>query len=105
MIDGLIEAGAPEQVIAAARSSMTPPETHCEVWPDNWPTLTFFLSLNTQWQRVIGLGGQAWLGIPSTAIESEMCMQGIARKRRPALLASIRLMEHAALAVLNKVKE
>lgn len=66
------------------------------VWPDNWPAIRVFAALQTQWHvapngRLLGLRYAALVG-PLW----RLC--GIGRKRRPALMADLQVMERSLLA-------
>ena len=70
-----------------------------EVWAINWQAVTGFLTIETQW-RVTGTPvGLCWLGIDYTAAAA--ALRGRSRRRFQALLADLRIMEAAALPILN----
>ena len=70
------------------------------VWAINWQAVTGFLTLETQW-RVAGTpAGLCWLGIDHTAAAA--VLRGRSRRRFRALLADLRIMEAAALPILNE---
>jgi hypothetical protein len=71
----------------------------CEVWPENWASVVFFLSIGTQWN--ISPEGKA-IGLNYSAIESAMNMQNIRKIRRPSLLNDVRLMEETALNIFRE---
>lgn len=75
------------------------------VWPDNWPTLTLFLTLQTQWRIVHSMGGGAWTGLDYAAAGATMDMLDVPRRERGELFAGLCLMERAALPHLNKLKD
>lgn len=70
------------------------------VWPENTETLNVFLALNRCW-RIGELNGR-YLGLDRPSIESTMRMMQIPRKRHAEIFGDLRVMEHAALEVLNR---
>ena len=73
-----------------------------EVWAINWQAVTGFLTIETQW-RVTGRPvGLCWLGIDYTAAAA--ALRGRSRRRFQRLLADLRIMEAAALPILNNVR-
>jgi hypothetical protein len=70
------------------------------VWPENEEALQVFIALGRCW-RFDGLSGQH-LGIERPAIESTLKLMKIKRKKHPMIFEQIRLMEDAALPVLNR---
>lgn len=104
MVAGLEQAGAPPEIIESARKRRVN-TAEFEVWEENWESLLLFLGMGTQWQVCAGMAGVMYIGIPAQSIEAEMNMQCIGKKQRPALLADIRIMERAALPILNKPRD
>lgn len=102
MIEQLEQAGAPPEVIAAARKQANPEADVVEVWPENWESFTLFSSLSTQWVVAVGVSAARRIGLNYPAAESVMRMMNIPRKRQSALLGDLRVMERAALKVWNK---
>lgn len=94
--------GAPAEIIAAAQSQLIGEDDGCEVWPENWQSVTLFLALSTQWN--VSSAGSA-LGINYVSIESIMRIFSIKKKKRMAMFDDIRLMEIAALGVLREKAE
>ena len=73
-----------------------------EVWAINWQAVTGFLTIETQW-RVTGTPvGLCWLGIDYTAAAA--ALRGRSQRRFQRLLADLRIMEAAALPILNNVR-
>ena len=102
MIDGLIAANAPAEVIEAARRNFGGDEIDdCEVWEENWESVMLYLSLETQW--VISPIGRP-VGINYPSIESAMNMASIKKKRRALLFDDVRLMESVALSIFSEKK-
>lgn len=87
--------GVPEEQLTEIGPTPDEPIT---VWPANWPVVRLFLALSTQWRIATGLGPVVWLGLRYT--EADVLM-----RREPAFatvdFADLRLMETAALAILN----
>lgn len=78
-----------------------PPPIDFEVWPENWNAVMFYLGLSTQW-RLAPMGGV--VGLDYTGVEAAMRMQRIPAAERPALFDQLRIMELAALPILNARK-
>ena len=102
VVDGLIAMCAPAEIIAAAQSQLIGEDDDCEVWPENWQSVTLFLALSTQWN--VSPAGSA-LGINYVSIESIMRIFSIKKKKRMTMFDDIRLMELAALSVLREKAE
>jgi hypothetical protein len=98
----LEEAGAPAQIIAEARRRMNPPEDDFDVWPDSLVAVELFCALGTQWRILSGMGGVQWQGIDYQSIEGVLRLKAISPDDWPALFNDLRIMERAALEVLNK---
>lgn len=103
VIDGLIQAGAPDEVIESARQNMAGDSDDAfEVWEENWLSLLFFLAVSTQWNVAAGMSGLFYVGLNHSAVEANMNMRGIKKQARLDLCNDVLLMERAALEVLNK---
>jgi hypothetical protein len=105
--DGVIEqletAGAPPEVIEAAKKRMTPEGAHCYVWAENWDCVLFFVGrLRNQWTIAVGMSGAVKVGLDNSKVEATMNMLNIKRKDRPKLLVDLQIMEEAALAVWSE---
>lgn len=72
--------------------------TAFEVWPDNWPALSLFQRLRTQWR--VGPGGAYGLDY-DTALNLMPRMQ-VKPDEELDLLDDLRVMESAALAEIHK---
>lgn len=70
------------------------------VWPENAETLRVFLALNRCWR--IGEFNGKYLGLDRPAIESTLRLMAVPRKRQAEIFEDLRVMEHAALEVLNR---
>jgi hypothetical protein len=95
--------GAPEEVIHDTLESQVEDDGQCEVWEENWDTLMVFLALQTQWRREIpAMSGQMiWHGLDYPAMESTLRMMGH-WKKAGEIFDGLRIMESAALPILNK---
>lgn len=74
-----------------------------EVWPENWDSLTFFVSLQTQWNLAVGMGGGARTGLRYEAVYP--LLDRVAaddRKEWERLFSDVRQMERAVLAIPSK---
>ena len=70
-----------------------------DVWRVNWKTVTSFVTLETQWRVVAGNSGLIWLGLDYGAAAAAFRSRNFQAWQR--LLSELRIMEHAALEVLN----
>lgn len=73
------------------------PEEDFAVYPENWEAVQLFLKLGTQW-RVGAMGG--FFGLDYSSVESTMRICRVRKKRK--VFEQLRIMEVAALPVLNK---
>ncbi|MBD3812717.1 MAG: DUF1799 domain-containing protein [Betaproteobacteria bacterium] len=69
-----------------------------ELWPENAEPFGVFIALQTQWRA----GAQGVVGLDYSAIEPVLRLQQIDTARWPALFDDLRVMERAALKVINK---
>nr|WP_245258663.1 DUF1799 domain-containing protein [Methylopila sp. M107] len=79
------------------------PETSADdfdVWAPNWAAVTAFLALDTQWRVVARWGGGfVYLGLDYPAVDVVLRR----RKADEATFDDLRLMEGAAIEVLNEL--
>jgi hypothetical protein len=102
VVAGMRAAGFTEEQIDAARGERAPTvEDVCEVWEENWPAFLVFEGLATQWHIEAGMSGALWTGLNYASAEVEIRMQGIKRADRQKVYADVKIMERAALEVLN----
>ena len=101
----MIASGAPDEVVEAARLQIAPAENDFEVWAENWDSVLFFLLLGTQWRALGGMERVHWLGLDYAGVEITLRAEQIPRRDRHALWADLRIMESAALEVLNKTED
>ncbi len=71
-----------------------------EIWPENAGTLEIFLSLRTQWSVVAGMGGIHIQGFRYADVVADLRERRI--KHRARVYEDLKLMEAAALEVLNR---
>jgi hypothetical protein len=71
-----------------------------EVWPDNVPTISVFISMSTQWR--VGMSGAT--GLDYTALPTVMRLTGVPAADRAEVFEGIRLMEDAALTKMHASK-
>ena len=74
-----------------------PEDEDFAVYPENWKAVQLFLKLGTQW-RVGPMGG--FFGLDYSAVDSVMNLCRVRKKRK--VFEQIRIMEVAALSILNK---
>jgi hypothetical protein len=63
------------------------------VWAANWPALTTFLAVETQWRVAVGMGGMIRLGIDYTALD--VVLRRL--KADDTIFEDIQVMEREAL--------
>lgn len=73
-----------------------------QVWPDNKWTWRAWKNISTQWVIVVGLGGAAHVCLRHEAIPEAMEAAGVPKKHRQRVRQGLRVMERAALPILNK---
>ena len=80
------------------------------IMPNAWESFCAFLECQTQWRAVAGMGGLVWLGLDYSACREILAPRRSSRsRRRPSpripsrIFDDLRLMEAAALPVLNEV--
>ena len=79
----------------AAGGGVDGSERELWLWPENRPAWDLWLCLQTQWR--VGMAGAT--GLDYSAVAAVMHMQGTPRKKRPELLALLRVMEAEVLEV------
>jgi hypothetical protein len=87
----------------AARFGLTVEEASgppVQVWPDNMPAVELFSDLATQWRRA-GMAG-AVTGLDYAAIPAVFALRGVPKKQWSALFSDLRVMEDAAIGLINK---
>ena len=74
------------------------PSDEVLVWPENVPAVNFFMEFcQTQWRS--SMGGPT--GLDYTAVLACLRTMGLARDKRDAIFADVRIMEGAALSVIH----
>ena len=78
----------------------------CWIWPENAATGTVFLSLGTQWRMIPPPMGEPprFQGLIYAEAECALRMMQIPRRDWPEIFEGLRVMETAALRVLNKAR-
>lgn len=103
VLAGMARMGAtPEQVRQAREQAERAAGTagsgeDFEVWPENWESWMFFLSVQSQWAYVSNGMEAVRVCLPANRLESEMNMRQVPRRRRVALLDDLRTVERAVL--------
>lgn len=88
--------GAPPHVIEALEQKEEQ-DNAFGVWPENWPTVVFFLTVQTQW-RYGAMGG--YLGLDYSAIDVMIRYRQM--DVTPEMFEGMQLMERTAIPILNK---
>lgn len=102
VLAALRAAGAPPEVLDAARPNSPSEDEVFEVWPENWPTVEAFLALGRCWMWVApGMGTPVRVGIPATEVESTLRLLDVQRPGRREMFLELRAMEQAALEVFE----
>lgn len=73
-----------------------------DVWPDNMPAVEIFTDLATQWRRA-GMAG-AVTGLDYAVLPAVFAIRGVPRRQWGAIFDDLRVMEDAAIDLLNKHK-
>jgi hypothetical protein len=69
------------------------PKIEVGVWPENWPALTVFDAMSTQWR----MGPAGPTGLDYGPLPWVMDTRGIPKKDRASVFDDVRVMELAAL--------
>lgn len=70
---------------------------------ENWLSFEVFCALGTQWRIVSGFGGGYYEGLDYAAITRDfMGAMGVKKRRRKRVFNDLRIMEAAALEILNE---
>ncbi|WP_298235916.1 DUF1799 domain-containing protein [uncultured Azohydromonas sp.] len=94
-------AGAAPHLVAHARGSPLE-RPGLEVFPDCWDAVQVFLLLGRQWRIEVAPNGKLIRhGLDLAALPGVIDAYGVPQPERRALIADLRLMEEAALEVLN----
>lgn len=102
MVEDLEVLGLREE--AAAYSNR--PAAEFELWPENETTWDVFTALGTQWRKLVMSNLESSIivyeGIAYHEVVSTLQLMGIKRKKWPEIFKGIRIMEMAALPIMNK---
>jgi len=102
VLAALRAAGAPAEVLDAARPASASDDEAFEVWPENLPTFEAFIALSHCWTWVApAMGRPVRVGIPSAEIESTLRLLRVKRRVRREMFIELRAMERAALEVFE----
>jgi hypothetical protein len=74
-------------------------------WPQNIWTWRTWREFSTQWNVVSGLGGAAYICMRHEALPDAMEAAGVPEDQRRNVRRGIRVMEKAALEILNKAAD
>lgn len=74
------------------------------LWPENVKVVEVFLALGSQWRMLAGAHGAMYLGLDYAVVQPVLELLQLKRKHWPQLFAELRMMERAALAVLNQAR-
>lgn len=96
--------GAPSDVVDRLRQQELEGTTF-DIHEDTQDTVATFMALQTQWRVIAGMGGVVHQGINYAAVPAVLSLIGIPRADRPRVFSELRVMEVAALKVLNATKE
>lgn len=72
-----------------------------EVWPENVETVAVFVGMETQWNVVATPKQMLAIGLRYEALRELWPACGVKRKRRAEVMRGLRVMELAALPLLN----
>ena len=76
------------------------PKTALDIMPTNWTPVAAFLACQTQWRVVATMGGLVFLGVDYAEARSALAdLDAPASK-----IADLRVMEAAALPILNEAR-
>lgn len=71
------------------------------IHPANWPSLIAFLGCETQWRVSGTMAGLFWLGLDYSAVDVIARLESWSKD----IWENVRVMEAAALPVLNEVEQ
>lgn len=91
--------GAPEDVRAQLAEEAVADEF--VLYEDNVEIDRAFRALSTQWRVVVGPVGALWLGLDYGSVPAVLDLLDVPPERRAEVFSGVRLMEAAALPVLN----
>lgn len=73
------------------------------VWPDNWPIVTAFLWVDTQWRVSGGPHGRIVVGLDYASVRAGLA--SVRLRITPELWAGLQVIEAEAIAALNARSE
>jgi Phage related hypothetical protein (DUF1799) len=80
-------------------------EVQFAVYPCNLDALRVFITMNTQWRVCAGMAGLYYIGLDYNVLPEVWKRTGIAQRDRDDVFEKLRIMEAAALTVLNASKK
>jgi hypothetical protein len=106
VLKSLIAMQAAPEVIDAVKKQHASKEENFAVYEDNWESLMFFLAVANQWNVTANVSNLIYLGLNWSGIESVIrTFRPVQKAKRAQLFDDLRIIERAALSVLNKTKE
>lgn len=97
--------GAPPEVVEEERRKEEE-RALFEIYPENETAVLAFIHLATQWRVVSGaMGGAIFLGLDYNSVRPVLWALDVPRARWREIFADLRIMEAAALPVLNARKD
>lgn len=103
MIDSLVAANAPQEIIDKFIARVSPEDSNdCEVWEENWESFNFFMALTTQW-NVTPMG--QCLGISYPSVNSLFDIYAVQPDKRINLFNDVQVMERSVIEFINREKK
>jgi hypothetical protein len=101
----LISSNAPAAMLAFYGASI--PSDHFEYFPAAYDALSLFLDCRADYETISSMAGvqRLYRGVNRCELEAVINLNGIARKRRPALFSQIKMIERGALQGFREQQE
>ena len=93
---------AQEWLAQLTQHQPTESPTQVDVLPENHQAVSVFVALQTQWNLLVGMCGCAHQGLNYGALHTVLQLMCIPKREWKPLFDDIRLMEMAALRLLNQ---
>lgn len=90
-----------ERIAELTAQTQAAAEPDLLIWPENWEAVGLFCALATQW-RLAGGMGISYQGLDYVAILATLQLQRVPPRDWPDLFWRIRVMEAAAVPILNE---
>lgn len=94
--------GVPTETVDALRDEEDEDPEGLPVYLCNWKTVQAFRRLSRSWEVEIFMGGSIYLGLRPEACESVLRLMQIPDSEQLEMLDALRVMEDAALEILNE---